>query len=229
MSIFLQARFLTSASSAAGFPPDDRLEVAFAGRSNVGKSSAINALTSRRRLAIASRTPGRTRTINFFELGAGARLVDLPGYGYAAVPLALRASWEKMVAAYFCRRRLLAGVVVVMDARHPMTEPDRRLLDWLHPFGLRLLVLLTKSDRLPRALAKEVRAAVCKALRDEARLTGVIAFSALRGTGTVETRALLEGWLAPDAQEGGGCEAIASQPRNKRPPVKGKVTGGEAP
>lgn len=213
MSAFREARFLTSAASSSGFPPDDRPEIVFAGRSNVGKSSAINALTGRRRLAIASKTPGRTRTINFFALEAGARLVDLPGYGYAAVPLAVRAGWDKLATAYFSGRKSLAGVVLLMDARHPMTAHDRRLLQWLRPLGTRLLVLLSKSDRVSRAAAGAARTAVRRALEEEAGEAEVIAFSATRGSGVAEARAVLERWLAewPDKKMAAGHSPRGSE------------------
>jgi GTP-binding protein len=217
MSVFGEVRFLVSAASPSGFPPDDRPEVAFAGRSNVGKSSAINALAGRRRLAIASKTPGRTRTINFFALASGARLVDLPGYGYAAVPLAVRAGWEKLVSAYFSSRRSLAGVVVLMDARHPMMAHDRRLLQWLRPLRTRLLVLLSKSDRLPRAAAEAARAAVSRALCEEAGEAEVLVFSATRGSGVAEARALLERWLGEWPGEKKGSGALAPRPGIKDP------------
>lgn len=229
MAVFGEVRFLVSAASPSGFPPDDRPEIAFAGRSNVGKSSAINALTGRRRLAIASKTPGRTRTINFFALGSGARLVDLPGYGYAAVPLAVRARWERLVSAYFSSRKSLAAVVLLTDARHPMTAHDRRLLQWLRPLRTRLLVLLSKSDRLSRAAADAARAAVGRALREELAEAEIIVFSAARGTGVAEARALLERWLADRPGEKNGLRGANPAARNKRPPAKGKATGGEAP
>jgi GTP-binding protein len=217
MSAFSEVRFLTSAASPSGFPPDDLPEIAFAGRSNVGKSSAINALTGRRRLAIASKTPGRTRTINFFALGTGARLVDLPGYGYAAVPLAVRAGWEKLVSGYFSGRKSLAGVVLLVDTRHPMTAQDRRLLQWLRPLGIRLLVLLSKSDRVSRAAARAAQAAVRRALEEQAGRAEVIVFSATSGSGVAEARAELERWLAQPPAERNGRGAVAPRPGIKDP------------
>ncbi|MDW8468275.1 MAG: ribosome biogenesis GTP-binding protein YihA/YsxC [Burkholderiales bacterium] len=201
MSVFFAARFAVSAASPAAFPPDDRPEIAVVGRSNVGKSSAINALANRKRLAIASKTPGRTRTINFFELGSAARLVDLPGYGYAAVPYAVRARWDKLVSAYFAGRRSLVAVVLLMDARRPLTEQDRRMLAWLRPFAARLLVLLSKSDRVSRAAAGAARLAVRRALAEEFGDAEVIAFSATRGTGVADARGLLEQWLGESGKK----------------------------
>src|ERR687887_476318 len=131
MKVFAQAAFALAAARAADFPPATVPEVAFAGRSNVGKSSAINALLGRKQLARTSKTPGRTQTINFYDLGGVARLVDLPGYGFARVPRTMRTQWESLVGAYLRSRTSLPGVVLVMDARHPLTPLDVQLLDWL--------------------------------------------------------------------------------------------------
>src|SRR5919106_6455966 len=150
MTLFSSARFLASAHELRELPPDIGAEVAFAGRSNAGKSSAINALTHRKRLAFVSKTPGRTQTINFFDCGANRRLVDLPGYGYAAAPEKERAHWGRLISAYLQGRRSLRGVVLIVDARHPLTPLDRQLLGWHAPSGQPLLVLLTKSDKLGR-------------------------------------------------------------------------------
>jgi len=194
-SAFSALQFLTSVAKAAQLPPADLPELAFAGRSNVGKSSAINALARRRRLAFFSKTPGRTQTINFFELGDRGRLVDLPGYGFARAPRAMRAEWDRLVGGYLAGRRALAGVVVLMDARRPFTPQDEHLLAWLRPAGRRLLVLLAKSDKLSR----RERAWVLEDSR--ARLAAsdpgaeVRLFSARTGEGVEEARALLDGWL----------------------------------
>jgi GTP-binding protein len=194
-SAFASLRFLTSVARIEQLPPEDLPELAFAGRSNVGKSSAINALARRRRLAFFSKTPGRTQTINFFELGGRGRLVDLPGYGFARAPRALRAEWDRLVGGFLARRGTLAGVVVLMDARRPFTPQDELLLDWLRPAGRRLLVLLSKCDKLSR----QERAAALKAAR--ARLASVEPdarvqlFSSQSGEGVEEARALLDGWL----------------------------------
>jgi GTP-binding protein len=189
MKAFSQAQFLASTAAPADMPPPGPPELAFAGRSNVGKSSAINALTGRRRLAFTSKTPGRTQTINFFELGGGARLVDLPGYGYAKVPQALRAQWRTLVGAYLGSRVTLAGVVLVMDARHPLTPLDVQLLEFLG--DVRLLALLSKADKLSRAEQASTLASVKTSLRAEVRL-----FSSLTRQGVEECRDLLERWLA---------------------------------
>jgi GTP-binding protein len=208
-SAFSRVEFLVSAGITGGLPPEDLPELAFAGRSNVGKSSAINALAGRKRLAFVSKTPGRTQTINFFDLGGRGRLVDLPGYGYARVPQAIRAQWDLLVGGYLGSRDALAGLVVLMDARHPFTPHDEHLLEWLRPAGRRLLVLLSKCDKLSRQerakVLQECQARLAsRAVDAEARL-----FSSLSGEGVEETRALLEAWLR--AASGG----------YKKPPAKG--------
>ena len=190
--IFSQAQFLTSAGNAAGLPAPDLPELVFAGRSNVGKSSAINALTGRKRLAFTSKTPGRTQTINFYALGAvdepRARLVDLPGYGYARVPQATRAQWQELVGAYLTSRPALAGVVVIMDARHPLTALDAQLLAWLG--DTRKLVLLSKADKLSRAEQAGTLKRIHASVPGEVRL-----FSSVTRQGIDECRDLLESWL----------------------------------
>jgi len=192
MKAFSQAQFLASSASPAGMPPSGPPELAFAGRSNVGKSSAINALTGRKRLAYTSKTPGRTQTINFFDLGGGARLVDLPGYGYAKVPHALREQWRTLVGSYMRSRSTLAGVVLVMDARHPLTPLDVQLIDFLGE--VRLLALLSKADKLNRTQQAKTLAAVKASLQAEVRL-----FSSLTRQGVDECRDLLERWLVSPA------------------------------
>jgi len=186
-------------------PPEDAAEVVLAGRSNVGKSSAINALTGRKRLAHTSKTPGRTQTINFYALGDAARLVDLPGYGYARAPRELREDWRLLVDAYLRSRESLAAVVLVMDARHPLTALDEQLLEWLGDGPV--LALLSKADKLSRR--EQATALESTRLRLAARRapTHVALFSSVTRQGVDEARALLENWLA-----GRG---------NKKPPVKG--------
>ncbi len=208
-SAFSRVEFLISAGITGGLPPEDLPELAFAGRSNVGKSSAINALTRRKRLAFVSKTPGRTQTINFFDLGGRGRLVDLPGYGYARVPQAVRGEWDRLVGGFMSTRSSLAGVVVLMDARHPFTPHDERLLAWLRPAGRRLLVLLSKCDKLSRReqvkVLKECRIRLAaRAFDAEARL-----FSSLSGEGVEDTRVLLDDWLR------------AASAGHKKPPAKG--------
>jgi GTP-binding protein len=205
MKAFSQATFLASSGSAADLPTAGPPEIAFAGRSNVGKSSAINAILGRKRLAFTSKTPGRTQTINFFALGESARFVDFPGYGFARVPRALRAQWESLVGAYLASRDTLLGVVIVMDARHPLTPLDEQLVDFLG--ALRTLVLLSKADKLTRAEQATVLKKVSAELGTEVRL-----FSSLTHQGVEECRDLLEQWLT---------EPPSQPARNKKPPVKG--------
>ncbi|OGA41306.1 MAG: hypothetical protein A3G28_01240 [Betaproteobacteria bacterium RIFCSPLOWO2_12_FULL_68_19] len=192
MRLLSQAAFRASAARAADLLPEGPPEIAFAGRSNVGKSSAINALAGRKRLARTSKTPGRTQTINFYDLGEHARLVDLPGYGYARVSQSLRAQWAELVGAYLRSRSALAGVVVVMDARHPLTPLDVQLLDWLG--GIRTLLLLSKADKLSRAEQAATLKRVGTLVQPEARL-----FSSVTRQGVDECRDLLERWLAEQA------------------------------
>jgi GTP-binding protein len=203
MSPFASAAFLRAAAREADLFTDGAPEIAFAGRSNVGKSSAINALAGRKALARTSKTPGRTQTINFYGLADGARLVDLPGYGYARVPQAMRDQWRALVAAYLTSANGLAGVVVIMDARHPLTPLDEQLIAWLG--DAQLLVLLSKADKLPRA----AQAAALRSVRDQLSRHHVTLFSSVTREGVEECRDLLQTWLAA----GSG---------NKRPPVKGK-------
>ncbi|MSQ49244.1 MAG: YihA family ribosome biogenesis GTP-binding protein [Betaproteobacteria bacterium] len=195
MSAFLQARFLTSAAKPQDFPPEAGPELAFAGRSNVGKSSAINALAGRKRLAFFSKTPGRTQTINFFDLGDRARMADLPGYGYASAPQSLRASWDVLIGGYLTGRQSLAAVVVLMDARRPLTVNDRHFLEWLRPIAARRLVLLSKSDKLTRVERAKTLASARTALDKAAMTSEVMLFSSHSTEGVVEARALLESWL----------------------------------
>ena len=195
MSAFLHAHFLTSAAKPADFPPEAGPELAFAGRSNVGKSSAINALAGRKRLAFFSRTPGRTQTINFYDLGAHARLADLPGYGYASAPKTLRASWDALIGGYLTGRSSLGAVVLLMDARHPLTANDRQFLEWLRPVQASRLVLLSKSDKLTRAEQGKALASTRAALDTAAMTSEVMLFSSKSGNGVEEARNLLEQWL----------------------------------
>lgn len=200
-SAFSRVDFLTSAGPSGGLPPEDLPEIAFAGRSNVGKSSAINALAKRKRLAFVSKTPGRTQTINFFDLSGRGRLVDLPGYGYARVPQALRAQWDQLVGGYLAARAALAGVVLLMDARHPFTAHDEHLLQWLRPAGRRLLVLLSKCDKLSRQERAKALASARARLARKGEPAEVLLFSSLSGEGVEEARALLDQWLRAARQE----------------------------
>lgn len=193
MKALSQAAFLAAVGTPAQLPPPGPPEIAFAGRSNVGKSSAINALLGRKRLAFTSKTPGRTQTINFYQLGGAARLVDLPGYGYARAPQALRAQWRELVGAYLRSRPALAGVAVIMDARHPLTPLDEQLLDWLG--GTRKLILLSKADKLSRAEQAATLKKMASSLNSD-----VLLFSSVTRQGVEECRGLLEAWLEQAAE-----------------------------
>ncbi len=192
---YQQAKFLTSAPDAALAPPDEGAEVAFAGRSNAGKSSALNAITGQHSLARTSKTPGRTRHINFFTLDGQRRLVDLPGYGFAKVPLAMKQKWQRSLSHYLETRRSLRGLVLLMDCRHPLTDYDRQMLRWSADAGLPVHVLLTKADKLKRGPAANTLLAVGKQLPELHPDASVQLFSALRKTGVDEARRVLDRWL----------------------------------
>ena len=168
-------------------------EIAFAGRSNAGKSSAINTLAGRRRLAFVSKTPGRTQLVNFFTLGDQAFLVDLPGYGYAGVPFEVREHWKYLVGTYVTERESLAVVVVVMDIRHPLTALDRTLLDWLREAGRPTHVLLTKADKLAKQAQQMALAQVRRDLAADYPGTTVQLFSSLKREGLEEAASVLMG------------------------------------
>ena len=197
---FANIQFLISASKIEGLPQDELPEVAFVGRSNVGKSSALNILANRRRLAFVSKTPGRTQLINFFSLGEGARLVDLPGYGYAKVPHGLKDEWGRLVASYLQTRRSLLGVVSLMDARRPLMPLDVQLLGWLAPLQeiqqRRLLLLLTKSDKLTKSEQGRTLIATRKELEKLGIRGECMLFSSQNRQGVEETREFIDGWLA---------------------------------
>lgn len=184
-ALFRQTRFLTSAPKLALCPDDAGFEVAFAGRSNAGKSSALNALAQQRQLARASKTPGRTQMINFFALGDDEtrRLVDLPGYGYAAVPEAMKKQWQTELARYLGERQSLQGLVLLMDVRHPLTEYDQTLLEWAQARQLFVHVLLTKADKLNRGPANNALLAVKKSLQAQQLNFSIQLFSALQKQG----------------------------------------------
>jgi GTP-binding protein len=203
---FQQAEFLTTAASWHQLPDGGAPEVAFAGRSNAGKSSAINALAQRSRLAYVSRTPGRTQHINFFRAPSGILLADLPGYGYASVPEKIRRDWEAFVARYLSARTVLVGLVLAMDARHPLTMLDRQLLSWFLPSGRPVLILLTKADKLTpaeqrRTLQEARRAIACDYAAGwiESQL-----FSATKRLGLAQAETMLNAWLQPP--QAGGAE-----------------------
>lgn len=190
-----RARFETAAARPDQWPEEGGAEVAFAGRSNVGKSSAINAITRRRGLARTSKTPGRTRQIVFFDLGGGARLVDLPGYGFARVPDGVRGDWALLIEDYLRQREALRGLVLLMDARHPLTALDRHMLDWCEPGGLPVHILLTKADKLSRGRAKQVEQEVTAAVAELTNPVTVQQFSASKGIGVEAAQRRVRDWL----------------------------------
>lgn len=192
MANYQQASYLTSAVRPGQFVVDRGREVAFAGRSNAGKSSAINAITGRRGLARTSKTPGRTQMVNFFELGHDIRLVDLPGYGFAKVPATVRNRWRHLMESYFAGRRSLSGLILVMDCRRPLLEGDRQMLAWAAGAGCPVHVLLTKADKLSRGRASAALQGVRRELGDGASAQ---LFSALKGTGVEEARGALDRML----------------------------------
>ncbi len=189
VSRFPAARFLLSASAPANFPPDHGVEVAFAGRSNAGKSSAINAITQRRALARVSKTPGRTRLLNFFELAPERRLVDLPGYGYASVSGEERSTWAPLIESLRAREAL-RGLVLIVDSRRGVKEEDLALIRWAH--GLNVHVLLSKSDKLNRSESAQALKSSTAAVSG---LATVQLFSMTSGVGVAQAQDVLEAWL----------------------------------
>ncbi len=201
------ASFVTSAPDISRLPADTGIEVAFAGRSNAGKSSALNTLTDQK-LARTSKTPGRTQLINTFELDADKRLIDLPGYGFAKVPIEMKKKWQKSLGEYLQKRQSLKGIVVLMDIRHPLKDLDRDLIDWAVGSEIPVLALLTKADKLKQGARK---AQVLQVRRELSNLEGDItvhAFSSLKGTGLPEVAKKLDEWFlgpieaqAPESDE----------------------------
>ena len=196
MSLFRHAAFEISVAKPLDLPPSSAPEIAFAGRSNAGKSSAINTLAGHTRLAFVSKTPGRTQFINLFRLRGGAYLVDLPGYGYAAVPESVRKQWRHLLEHYLTRRDNLIGLVLIMDARHPLSELDAQMVDWFVVTGKPIHVLLTKSDKLSRQEATRTLAAVREALGVYGGQISVQLFSSLKKTGVEEVEKAIGNWLA---------------------------------
>jgi GTP-binding protein len=188
MPQFPEAQFLVSAWQARQFPADDGREVAFVGRSNAGKSSALNSITGRRDLARTSKTPGRTQLINFFALKIGGRLVDLPGYGYAKVPAEMQRHWQKLLSSYVEVRQSLSGLVIVVDARRGLTDFDQQILAWVQDSEITTRLLLTKSDKLNRSESLKVLREVQSAADG---IASAQLFSAVTKTGVDEAR----GWV----------------------------------
>lgn len=187
--------FVISAPDIRHLPADSGIEVAFAGRSNAGKSSALNTLTNQKSLARTSKTPGRTQLINLFEVTDGVRLVDLPGYGYAEVPEEMKRKWQKALGEYLQKRACLQGLVVLMDIRHPLKDLDQQMIEWAVAVELPVLILLTKSDKL----ASGARKAQLNAVREAVLAFGgdiqVEAFSSLKKEGVDKLRQKLDLWF----------------------------------
>ena len=203
MSLFQNATFYISAHQLSDLPPPNGVEIAFAGRSNAGKSSALNTLANHNRLAYVSKQPGRTQLINFFSLnpekGDDKFLVDLPGYGYAKVPESVRKHWQGVLSSYLTERTSLVGLVLVMDSRHPLTPLDHQMLDWFCHSGKPVHVLLTKSDKLSRNDAKQTLLKVRKELTQTwGDNVTVQLFSSSKKLGVDETEKMIGGWLLPD-------------------------------
>ncbi|NMG68976.1 ribosome biogenesis GTP-binding protein YihA/YsxC [Parazoarcus communis] len=209
MPIFRNAQFEISIAKPSGLPPPNGPEIAFAGRSNAGKSSAINTLAGHVRLAYVSKTPGRTQLINFFRLNSGALLVDLPGYGYAAVPEKVRRDWQGLIETYLRERESLVGLVLMMDSRHPMTALDRQMIGWFAPSGRPIHVLLTKSDKLSRGPANATLLEVRKAVAEFGPHVTVQLFSSLKKTGVEECERVVAGWLGLDGDGKPGAEGAS--------------------
>lgn len=198
---YQQARFFVSVPDVSQAPVETGAEVAFAGRSNAGKSSAINTITGQKALARTSKTPGRTQLLVFFELDPDHYLVDLPGYGYARVSEQIKLQWQQHMGEYLQQRQALQGLILVMDIRHPLTDYDRQMLDWCRHAQLVVHILLTKADKLKRGAARNTLLQVNKTVQQQWPGTSVQIFSSLKREGVDQARAVLDRWLGYD--EGG--------------------------
>jgi GTP-binding protein len=196
-SIYRDARFLTSANTSNTLPPEQGFEVAFAGRSNSGKSSTLNCLCEQKALARVSKTPGRTQLINFFALKDGNCLVDLPGYGYAKVPEAIKIEWQKFIESYMNGRGNLAGLVIIMDIRRPMRDYDHIMLEWAESRQLPVHIILNKSDKLKRGAMMKALLETKKELKEYDLPVTVQAFSSLKKVGIGELTQQLDHWFYP--------------------------------
>ncbi len=192
---YQKAVYLTSAAELKQLPQDVGYEVAFIGRSNSGKSSALNTITSIKNLARTSSTPGRTQLINVFALDDERRLIDLPGYGYAKVPIAVRDQWLERTNCYLETRECLKGLVLMMDIRHPLKEADQEIMNWTVNCGVPLHILLTKADKLKSGAQKQALLTVKNALAEYGETLSFQLFSAVDRTGVEEARAVLDGWF----------------------------------
>lgn len=188
---FQKTHFVTSAPDISKLPADTGIEIAFVGRSNAGKSSALNCITNQKNLAKTSKTPGRTQLINLFEIEPNKRIVDLPGYGFAEVPLAVKKKWQRSLTEYLQKRNSLKAVVVLMDIRHPLKDLDRQIITWAAMANLEVLILLTKSDKLANNARKNAINDVKRQLIEFGCSYELVAFSSLNRQGVQETREIL--------------------------------------
>ena len=218
MSLFQHVVFFASVADLRDLPTPQGAEIAFAGRSNAGKSSAINTLAKRKRLAFISKSPGRTQQINFFSLGNGRYLVDLPGYGYAKVPVSIQQHWESLLTKYLQTRKTLRGLVLIMDARHPITALDKQMLDWFLPTGKPVHVLLSKADKLNRQQANNSLRHVAEVLAKFSAKCTVQLFSSVSKTGLEEAEATIADWFGP---------GLAAASKIKNPRLKGIKPGAK--
>ena len=199
MTLFSQLAFRYAVHHTADMPPDQNAEIAFAGRSNAGKSTAINALANRKKLAFVRKNPGRTQAINFFDMGNQSFLVDLPGYGYAAVPKQEQARWDELIGTYIASRKSLILLIIIVDARHGLTVLDQQMLTWLAPTGKPAHILLTKSDKLTRQQANAILKQTESALAEFPVTSTVQIFSGLRKTGVRQAQAVIAKFLKQKA------------------------------
>lgn len=206
MSLFRNLQFVISAHRLDQLP-NTGIEIAFAGRSNAGKSSAINTLAGHTRLAYVSKTPGRTQLINHFQLRNGAFLVDLPGYGYAQVPTPIRAHWGRVLGDYLQTRASLIGLVLIMDSRHPLKDLDWQMVEWFAPTGKPIHILLTKSDKLSNQVATQTLRSVQAAVKDHPQIS-VQLFSSLKKSGVEEAERVVSLWLEQNKVPISGTEEI---------------------
>lgn len=197
VTAFRRAKFTLSVAQLSQQPPDEGIEIAFAGRSNSGKSSMLNALTNIKSLARTSKTPGRTQLINFFEINENLRLVDLPGYGFASVPEKVKRHWATLVEGYLQQRQALLGVVLLMDVRRPLTDLDWQMVDWCAYRGVNLLAVLTKADKVSKGAGSAEVLKVRRALQEVDNLPehDVVLASALKRQGLEKAHQVLTSWL----------------------------------
>jgi len=192
---YRSAEFLLSVNNWSQLPDDDAIEVAFAGRSNAGKSSAINTISNIKNLCRTSKTPGRTQMINYFSIDPTRHLVDLPGYGYAKVPVAVKQHWQILLERYLIERSSLRGVMMIMDVRRPLTEYDCLMLQWCQKADMSAHILLTKADKFKRGAAQNILLQVQRTLKTDYPGATVQLFSALKKTGVDEAREVLNHWF----------------------------------